>query len=298
LLPLDELSTSWLAELRAARKSDATIKVYRDAWAAYTAFCAANGRPLALTKDAVLGFVTDQTARCSAPTARLRLTALKVFSRWLAAEEGFDAAPVLSVASPQLDERVVDHFTDAEVRALIKACNGGELRDIRDKALVSLFAETGMRASEMLGLCIPDVSISECTAIVRKGKGAKGRRAKFSPQTAVLLDKYLRARRRDGHHPTTHGGRLWLSSRGPLSYRGLAEALRARAVKAGVHGFHLHRFRHTTAVRWLSAGGSETGLMAQAGWRSRTMIDRYIKSAREDLAAEEFDRLNLGLGDL
>ena len=32
MLPLDELSTSWLAELRAARKSDATIKVYRDAW--------------------------------------------------------------------------------------------------------------------------------------------------------------------------------------------------------------------------------------------------------------------------
>jgi integrase/recombinase XerD len=298
LLALAELNTSWLAELRAARKSAATIKVYRDAWAAYTAFCVDNGRPLALTKADVLAFITDQTARCSAPTARLRLTALKVFARGLAAEEGFDSAPGLSVMSPQLDERVVDHLTDAQVRALIVACNGGELRDVRDKALVSLFVETGMRASEMLALCIEDVSIRECTAIVRKGKGAKGRRVKFSPQTAVLVDKYVRARRRDGHHPTAHGGRLWLSSRGPLSYRGLAEALRARAVKAGVEGFHLHRLRHTTAVRWLSASGSETGLMAQAGWKSRTMIDRYIKSAREDLAAEEFDRLNLGLGEL
>ena len=48
MLALADLNTSWLAELRAARKSDATIKVYRDAWAAYTAFCEANGRPLTL----------------------------------------------------------------------------------------------------------------------------------------------------------------------------------------------------------------------------------------------------------
>ena len=298
MLPLAELTESWLAELRAARKSDATIKVYRDAWAAYVMFCDTNGRSLALAKPDVLAFITDQTARCSAPTASLRLTALKVFARWLEAEEGFDAAPMLSVTAPKIDERVVDHLTDAQVRALVAACKGTEFRDLRDKALVSMFAETGLRASEMLSLTIDDVSINQCMAVVRKGKGGAGRRVKFSPTTAVLIDRYLRARRRAGHHPSAHGGRLWLSSRGPLSYRGLAEALRARAVAAGIGSFHLHRLRHTTAVRWLAAGGSETGLMAQAGWRSRTMIDRYIKSAREDLAADEFDRLNLGLGEL
>ena len=35
--------------------------------------------------------------------------------------------------------------------------------------------------------------------------------------------------------------------------------------------------------------------MAQAGWRSRAMIDRYTKTANEALAAAEFDRLNLGI---
>ena len=49
------------------------------------------------------------------------------------------------------------------------------------------------------------------------------------------------------------------------------------------------------AERWLTAGGSETGLLAQAGWRSRAMIDRYTKSANEALGAAEFDRLDLGL---
>ncbi len=60
--------------------------------------------------------------------------------------------------------------------------------------------------------------------------------------------------------------------------------------------FHAHRLRHTMAVRWLKNGGSETGLMAQAGWKSREMIGRYVNTAAEELASVEFDRLNLGFG--
>ena len=70
--------------------------------------------------------------------------------------------------------------------------------------------------------------------------------------------------------------------------------LKARAAIAGVIGFHIHRLRHTAAVRWMRAGGSETGLRAHAGWADYTMIARYVKTASEQLAAEEFDRLNLG----
>jgi integrase/recombinase XerD len=71
--------------------------------------------------------------------------------------------------------------------------------------------------------------------------------------------------------------------------------LKGRAKEARVVGFHAHRLRHTAAVRWLRAGGSEVGLMAQAGWTSNSMIGRYTKTASEQLAAEEFDRLNLGI---
>jgi integrase/recombinase XerD len=50
-------------------------------------------------------------------------------------------------------------------------------------------------------------------------------------------------------------------------------------------------------VRWLRAGGTETGLRAHAGWTSDTMVERYVRSASEQIAAEKFDRLNLGLGE-
>ena len=195
---------------------------------------------------------------------------------------------------PRLDQKAVAGLSDDELRRLLKACEGNDLRDKRDKAMVMLFAETGLRASELLGLTVGDLDLSTSTAHVVRGKGGKGRRVKFSASCAATLDRYLRARRAAGH-PADRGP-LWVSREGALGYSGpdlhAGPACRDRRDQ----NFHLHRFRHTMAVRWLKAGGSETVLMAQAGWRSRTMIDRYVKASSEALAAAEFDRLNLGIG--
>lgn len=287
-----ELLPSWLTALRGQKKSASTVKVYSAGVTAYLAFCEAEGLPAELTKPTLIAFMASLTDVESA-TAIVRLRAIKLFARWLAEEEGFVPDAILAVRAPKLDQKVVPHLSDNAVRALIKACDGNDLRDHRDRALLVLFTETGLRAAEMLALTVADLSIADCVLTVIRGKGGRGRRVKFSPQAAMVLDKYLRARRRAGY--PADGGPLWVGPRGILSYSGMKYALRHRAAAAGVNGFHVHRLRHTAAVRWLKAGGSEVGLMAQAGWQSRKMVDRYVRSASEDLAADEFDRLNLGV---
>lgn len=291
LLDLDELLQSWLIALRGERKSPETLKAYKTGVRAFLNFCSEQDIPPALTKSTVVAFMAS-IADQEAATARLRLTALKRFARWLAEEEDFVPDGVLAVRAPKLDQRVVNHFSDREVKALLKACEGQDWRDKRDRALVAMLTETGMRAEEVLGLTVDDVSIAGCSAIVRRGKGAKGRKAKFSNQTAATLDRWLRARRKAGHGD----GPVWIGAAGrALSYSGLKYTLGKRAERGGVPDFQLHKFRHSAAVSWLRAGGSENGLMAQAGWQSRHMIDRYVKSASEELAADEFDRLGLGV---
>jgi integrase len=104
----------------------------------------------------------------------------------------------------------------------------------------------------------------------------------------------VRRTRRLAHTPA-----LWLTESGGgerLSYPGLRVALRACAHQAGVQGFHLHKLRHTFASRWLGAGGSEGGLMAAAGWSSRSMVDRYSRATASERALDE--ARSLGLGDL
>ncbi|MGK8556640.1 tyrosine-type recombinase/integrase [Nocardia gipuzkoensis] len=71
-------------------------------------------------------------------------------------------------------------------------------------------------------------------------------------------------------------------------------AMRAGECVAGLDNFHPHVLRHTGASRWLSAGGSEGGLMAIAGWSTRDMIDRYTRSTAASRAAQEARNLNLG----
>ena len=297
LLDLDVLLESWLITLRGERKSPATLKAYKAGVTAYLAFCQQQNLPAELSKFNLRAFMAH-LADSEPATARLRLTAVKLFARWLAAEEGFDADPVLAVRAPRLDDKAVADLSLDEVQRIAKRCKGTTFRDKRDYAMLLLLTETGLRASELLGLDLADVNLLTCTLLVRRGKGGKGRQVRFTAATAAALDRFIRARRAHGCDPAA--GALWVSSTSTrrLSYRGMTTALKQRAEDAGVTGFHVHRLRHTAAVRWLASGGSETGLMAQSGWASRKMIDRYVKTAAEELASAEFDRLGLGLGEL
>lgn len=225
-------------------------------------------------------------------TARSRQLALRRFSAWLLDEGEIDADPLLGLKAPKLDTKVVEPFSDAELKALIDACNGRELWDRRDEAIVRFMVETGARAGEVAALLVTDVDLREGVAVVRRGKGGKGRTVPFGPQTTRALDRYLRLRR---GHRLAGSPLLWLGDRGKaFSYDALHKSLAMRANRAGVAGFHPHRLRHTAAHRWLAAGGSEMGLMAIAGWTRPDMLLRYTRAQASDRAAAEARALNLG----
>ena len=274
LLDLEELRDSWLRQLRSQRKSPHTLKSYRAAIDSVLPFCDAG-----LTKKTVQEWMAHQHGS-GASTVRVRLAAIKCFARWLADEEGFEADGVLAVKPPKVAQVPVADLSANEITRMLKACDGTALNDKRDKAILLLLTETGLRASELLALDITDVDLDACLLVVRKGKGGKSRRVKFSVNTSAAIDRYVRARHRAVRRPTE--GPLWVSTQhGRLTYPGLVNALKARAA----------------AVRWLKNGGSETGLRAHCGWTDNAMVARYTKTASERLAAEEFDRLGLGLGE-
>jgi len=284
---------SWEIALRDEGKSRNTVRAYGDSVRALIAWQEASGRA-GLDRAGIAGFLSAIQENGSASTANLRARAIRLFSAWLAEEGEISSHTLAGLKPPKPDKTVVPKLSDDQLRALIAACAADKsIYGRRDEAMVRLASESTSRADELLSMDLPgDIDLRRGIAVIRRGKGAKGRIVPFSAHTARAVDRYLRMRAKAG---LPAAGPLWLSQRkGRLSYPGLYHTLGKRAAAAGIPDFHPHRLRHTAASRWLRAGGSEGGLMAIAGWTSREMLDRYVEDTRAEMAADEARKLNLG----
>lgn len=287
------LLESWALHLRAERKSAQTIKTYTDGVKRFIAWCERTEREPDLTRTAVNAFIADLLDEgAEAATARSRQLSMRRFSAWLKEEGELEADLLIGLKPPKLDSKIVPELSDDQLKALIKACAGKDFWERRDEAIIRLMLETGARIGEVVAMTTDDIDLAAGVAIVRRGKGGKGRTVPVGPQTCRAVDRYLRLRRA---HRLASTPNLWLGTRGKgIAYSGLYDSLVRRADIAGLEGFHPHVLRHTAAGRWLQRGGSEGGLMAVAGWSRRDMIDRYTKATAQKRAADEARGLNLG----
>jgi len=292
---LAELLPSWELTLRAERKSPGTVKTYTTGVRRFIGWCQDRGAVPAFARPLVIAYVAESLETCEATTAGGRLLALKRFSAWALAEGEQDNDQLAAMKQPRLDSKVVEPLSDDDLRALLKTCAGNSFVDLRDAAILRFMIETGARANEVVSLETADVDLIEGRAIIRRGKGGKGRPVPFGPGTATAIDRYKRRAR--AKHSLAHLADLWLGARGKrFGYSALYLALTNRAKLAGIANFHPHRLRHTAAHRWLSKGGSDSGLMAVAGWSQPAMLQRYTRARASDRAAVE--ARTLGLGEL
>ena len=290
---LPDLLPSWQLSMTSERKSPATIQTYTNGVNAFLKWCREKDRPAILDKRTVTEWMAEMlNTKTEATTAKARQHALKMFAKWLFNEGEIDENPLEGLKAPRLDSKVVHALSDEQVKAMIRACQGKSFVDRRDEALVRLMAETGVRASETLNLTVKDVDLHARTAIVRSGKGFKGRIVPLSATCATALDRYIRQRRK---LTGSDEGMLWIGAYGnTFGYYGLRKSMQGRAKKANIDNFHLHLFRHTFATRWLRHEGSEAGLMAIAGWSNREMVDRYTGASAAERAHAEARKLDLG----
>lgn len=288
------LITSWTVALKAERKSQKTIDSYTISARHFLRWCEAEGLEPSLDRRTVSAWVAGLLENgAEGSTARQRQLGVRRFSAWLLDEGEIDDDRLLGIKPVKLDEKVIEPLTDDQARAMLKACSGKGYGERRDEAILRLLFEGFIRSGELLALDLDDVDIVAGSAIVRRGKGGKGRLVPFGPQTGRAIDRWLRVRKQ--HRLADENPALWLAERRDrLGYHGLRRTLLRRAEAAGVPNFHVHLTRSTGATRWLAAGGSEGGLMAIAGWSRRDMLDRYTKFTKSQRAADEARRLNLG----
>lgn len=295
----DVLGNSWELALRADGYAKLTNDSYRRALRTFAGWLAQDHPgvgPDQVTRDHIRGWIVHVRETASSGTARSWFAGIRHFFRWMVTEQESDHDPTLGVKTPKPNDCATPVLKLEELRAILKTCSGKTFLARRDAAIINLFADGGLRLSELAGLTVASADIRDRMVFVEgKGSMRSGPRRRAVPlgvKAAQALDRYLRDRR---HHPFAELPQLWLGDRGraTLSRHGVKAMIGRRGRQADVE-IHPHMFRHTWASEFRSSGGSEGDLMVLGGWRSRLMLDRYGNAVAADRAREAYRTKSLG----
>jgi site-specific recombinase XerD len=196
---------------------------------------------------------------------------LKVLGNWCAAEELAEAKALRNLRRPKVPHKLVEPLTDDVLRRLLDGASG------RDRAILLLFLDTGLRLSELAGLRLADLRANGSLKVM--GKGSRERIVPVGTAARQALVRYLRERGVDPNGP------IFRSRRGgPLGARGIQQLFRRLKLRAGLPGrCSPHTLRHTFARAYLVNGGDAFSLQRILGHASLDMVKRYVALADTDV---------------
>ena len=218
----------------------------------------------------------------SARTRNARLAAIRSLFRYLAYEVPEHSAliqRVLAIPNKRWEQKPIDFLAPQEATALLAAPDLHTRGGRRDRALLLLAVQTGLRVSELVALNSEDLVLNAGSAYVRcQGKGRKQRLTPLRLRTATLLrDWRLECEGLPGQplFPNARGGRL---SRDGVEHL-LAKHVATAAVQCpGLLAKRIspHCLRHTAAMDLLQHGVDRTLIALWLGHESVTTTEIYI----------------------
>ncbi len=219
----------------------------------------------------------------SPATIRRAVSSIRTYFRFLGAEDRVTDDPSDRLASPRRGRVLPDTLTVSEIEALLAAPHLDEPLAWRDRALLELGYGSGLRVSELCGLVITDLLLTENLVRVF-GKGGKERLVPVGRSVIGAVSVYLHTLR-----PTIDrgksGGRLLLNARGqPLSRVGAWGIVKRAAARAGLtKRVTPHTLRHSFATHLLEGGADLRAVQEMLGHADLSTTQIYTHVDREYL---------------
>lgn len=267
-----------------------TIAAYRDTFRLLLRFATARLRkpPSRLSiEDLDASFVSKfldhlelDRGNC-ARTRNARLATIHGFFHYVALSEPAHALlcqRVLAIPSKRFARGPVEFLAPEEIEAIIAAPDTTTWIGRRDRALLLVAIQTGLRVSELIGLRREDVASGKGAHVRCEGKGRKTRCTPLRRDVAVVLNAWLREQPIGVQQP------VFLSSRGgPLS-RDAIESLVAKYFSAArktcaslkEKSITPHTLRHTAAMELLRCGVDRSVIAMWLGHESMETTQIYL----------------------
>jgi site-specific recombinase XerD len=155
---------------------------------------------------------------------------------------------------------------------------------VRNKAIILILLDTGIRASELCQIKIRDIDF-ENRRILIFGKGNKERSVPFSKISQKVIETYLELRKINiAKDRNTY---LFITKDGkPLNRFGLLNMIERYSASANIYPGHPHRFRHTFSIQFLRNGGNIYTLQRILGHSTLDMVKKYLSLSQSDIDSD------------
>ncbi len=271
---LTDAYTDFMLSRQAMQCSPATLQFYKFTLGAFLAWLERRGvtAPQELTARLVRQYLAELVGRGKADgTVRDHARAIRTLAIFWQAEN-YIAEPV-KFAMPKVAKKRLPVLTAEELKRILAACTNS-----RDKALVLMMADSGLRRAEVCSLNWGDVDFATGLVAVRRGKGGKARSAVVGAGTRRALLAY----RRTVENVSDNGPVFQARQGARFTGSGLLQVLRRLSKRTGVH-VTPHALRRTFVILSLRVGMDVLHLQAMLGHAGLEMVQHYAQMVDEDL---------------
>ena len=275
-----ELATDdFLRHLRERNASLHTIKAYTGDLDAFSAYIGARDWK-GIDHIAIRGFLSHLYDKGLSKTSVARaLAAVRSLYRWLAQEGVVEQNPAKLVSTPRLAKKLPRVPTIEEVNSVLD----GKMPDVasfpeRDRLLLELLYGCGIRNSELVGINLDDIRLSN-EAILIRGKGKKERYVPFGESARDALARYLPWRHQLLATVKKSTPALLVNQRGGrLTTRSVGRIVKRIAIAKGLSpDVHPHTLRHAFGTHMLEEGADLRAIQELLGHERLATTQRYTQ---------------------
>ena len=203
------------------------------------------------------------------------LSSIKSFYHFLIYKNVREDDPTELLESPKIGLRLPEVLAVEEIDNMLKTIDLSKKEGQRNKAIVEVLYGSGLRVSELIGLQLSKIYISEGYMLV-EGKGSKQRLVPLSAQSIQQIELW-KIDRNELKMSKGHEDYLFLNRRGSKLTRDMIfKIIKELAVLAGIHKtISPHTFRHSFATHLLENGANLRAIQQLLGHESITTTELY-----------------------
>lgn len=207
-----------------------------------------------------------------------QIKVLRAFFKYLIQEEYIQRNPMLNISWMREKMPLIKTFTNIEVKRMLDVYKERDYLTIRNKAILYMLLDTGIRCSELCMLSLDNINSK---SIYVFGKGNKEREVGNSPLLSKVIFRYIQHRNRYFEFKNVDN-RLFLSRTGkPLTVEAVERVIRYAGEKAGINEeirCSPHTCRHYFAQAQLKNGIDVYSLSRVLGHNNISITQRYLQS--------------------